>query len=313
MEVKYDVQKYITSVRMSSKKRILVEGRDDRSHVKNLLEVTLGANQIKIDTAENIKGDCNITKKNNRAKIEKIHMVCKSSPEHKNIYFLCDREFRDFDINDRIIDLMGQHKTEGNLSWTLGHSLENYFIDSEVVSGAYRYLTKSEYKTDAVLLFRNIIPSALKILATISLAASEVGKCSYPLGVIAWDDFKIEGNDLEFDVELWRDDEAHQILIDFKEAYRKYRPVVEISDNVVCARVCRGHTAIQLLQRVFSLCLFNAGCQYDEDLARKYASSFSKIKEGAVSTALCEAWLKAIENGNENYPINLLSSLNKES
>lgn len=224
---------------------------------------------------------------------------------------MCDREFRDFDINDRIVDLMGRHKTEGNLSWTLGHSLENYFIDSEVVSGAYRYLTKSEYKTDAVLLFRSILPSAIKIIATISLAASDVGKCSYPLGVIAWDNFKIKGGDLEFDVELWRDDEAHKILIDFKEAYRKFRPVVEMSDDVVCARVCRGHTAMQLLQRVFSLCLFNAGCQYDEDLARKYASSFSKIKEGAVSTALCEAWLMAIENGNDNYPINLVSSLNQ--
>lgn len=89
MEVKYDVQKYITSVRMSSKKRILVEGRDDRSHVKNLLEVTLGENQIKIDTAENIKGDCNITKKNNRAKIEKIHMIFVNRHQNIGMFIFC--------------------------------------------------------------------------------------------------------------------------------------------------------------------------------------------------------------------------------
>jgi hypothetical protein len=98
MEVKYDVPKYIASVRMSSKKRILVEGKDDKAHIKNLLNVTLGSNRIKIDTAENIKGDCRVTSKNNRAKIEKIHSFCEASNEHNNLYFLCDCMFRPIPI-----------------------------------------------------------------------------------------------------------------------------------------------------------------------------------------------------------------------
>lgn len=309
MEVKYDVPKYIASVRMSSKKRILVEGRDDKSHIKNLLGVTIGNNRIKIDTAENIKGDCGVTAKNNRAKIEKIHSACKSSSEHSNLYFLCDRELQEFDIGDQLIDLMQEHKTDGNLSWTLGHSLENYFIESELILDAYRYLTSSEYKGDATIIFKGLLPSALKEIATISLAAKDIGKCSYPLGVIGWEDFNIKNGVLEFNIDSWRENENTPILVNFKAAYRKYQPIVEASDKIICARICRGHTAMQLLQRVFSLCLFNAGYQQDEELAKKCAADFSRLKESAVSTALCEAWLKTIQSGSSNYPVNLVASV----
>ncbi len=309
MEVKYDVPKYIASVRMSSKKRILVEGKDDKAHIKNLLNVTLGSNRIKIDTAENIKGDCRVTSKNNRAKIEKIHSFCEASNEHNNLYFLCDREFKEFEVCAQVTDLMKTHKNEGNLSWTIGHSLENYFIESELILDAYRYLTNSEYKSEASNIFRSILPSALKIIAVISLAAKELNKCSYPLGVIGWNDFSIKSESLEFDIDFWKQSETQQILSDFKEAYKKYLPIVEASDEFIYARIARGHTAMQLLQRVFALCLFNAAEQHDETLAKKSASDFSKLKESALSAALCEAWLKSVESGSENYPINLIDSV----
>lgn len=309
MEVKNDVPKYIASVRMSSRKRILVEGRDDRSHIKNLLDVIIGNNRIKIDTAENIKGDCKITARNNRAKIEKIYAACKSSNKHSNLYFLCDREFKEFHISEQVTDLMNGHKTEGNLSWTIGHSLENYFIEPELISDAYRYLTSSEYKSDAALKFKELLPSALKIIAAISLAAKDIGKCSYPLGVIGWEDFDINAGLLELNIDSLGSGDTPDILVNFKAAYRKYQPIVEASDEVIYAKICRGHTAMQLLQRVFALCLFRAGFQQDENLAQKSASDFSKLKESTVSTALCEAWLKTIKSGSGNYPVNLVSSL----
>ncbi len=43
MNLKYDISNYIASVKMSSKKRILVEGRNDKSHISNLLDVLLVA------------------------------------------------------------------------------------------------------------------------------------------------------------------------------------------------------------------------------------------------------------------------------
>lgn len=69
MEVKYDISQYITNVKMSSKKRVLVEGRDDKSHITNLLNITVSKHKIKIDTAENIRGDCQVTKKTTELKL----------------------------------------------------------------------------------------------------------------------------------------------------------------------------------------------------------------------------------------------------
>lgn len=309
MAVKYDVPKYLASIRMSSKRRILVEGKDDKSHIKNLLDVKLGRHKIKVDTAENIKGNCRITAKNNRKKIEHIHKTCQSSPGHKNLYFLCDREFREFQLSDQVVDLMPEHKIEGNLSWTLGHSLENYFIEPALIADAYRYLTDSEYKSDAIKLFRKIFPSALIIIATISLAAKKIKKCSYPQGVIFWDHFTIDEGELRFDTDHWRADESNKTLDQFKLAYRNSKPILEASESGVHTRFCRGHTAMQLLQRVFSLCLFHAGCRHDQGIAEKCASNFSQLKESAISTALGEAWLKSIKAGSTNYPTHLISAV----
>ncbi|KZN50929.1 DUF4435 domain-containing protein [Pseudoalteromonas luteoviolacea] len=308
MEPKNDISKYITSVKMSSKKRILVEGADDKDHISNLLNV-LGKNKIKIDSAERIKGDCKHTSKNNRAKIEKIFNICKDSVKHSNLYYLCDREFKAFNVEEKIVDMMVDHKTDRNLSWTIGHSLENYFIEPDLIANAYRYLTSSEYKNNAAENFKSLLPSALRMIATITLAAREINKCSYPLGVIRWDDFEIIANEVTLNINVWRANENHEILSRFKEAFNKYKPVVESSDISVLSRVCRGHTAMQLLQRIFALCLFQAGSKQDENLAKKAAVDFSKIKEKNVSTALCESWLKTIADGSPNYPSNLILSV----
>ena len=307
MEVKYDLPKYVASVRMSSKKRILVEGRDDKSHIKNLLDKKIDGHRIKVDTAENIKGDCKITAKNNRAKLEKIHDVCSTSEEHKNLYFLCDREFMDFNVSDKVEDLMPDHKTNGNLSWTIGHSFENYFIEQNLVSDAFRYLTSSEFKNDAAGLFEKYLPSTLKLIAISSLAAKEIEKSSYPLGVISWDDFEFDDENIFLDLDSWRAKESDAMTIAFKEAFRKYQPVIEATDFKVYARICRGHTAIKLLQRAFSACLYLAGRASDADLANKSAVDFSKFKESTISTALCESWLRAVDGGSDNYPINLVT------
>jgi len=114
MDLKYDIGKYITKTKMSSKKRILVEGRDDKAHIKNLIDVLHKGHRVKIDTAESIKGISTETNRNNRAKIDTIHQRCKDSTDHHNLFFLCDREFLKFEIKDQVVDLMLDHETDGN-------------------------------------------------------------------------------------------------------------------------------------------------------------------------------------------------------
>lgn len=204
---------------------------------------------------------------------------------------------------------MQEHKADGNLSWTIGHSFENYFIESAIIVDAYRYLTESEFKMAAASLFKKTMPSALKIIATISLAAKDISNYSYPLGVISWEHFSINNEEVIFDIDKWRDSEQNDILTRFKTAYKKYQPIIDASNSVIYARICRGHTAMQLLQRVFAQCLFHVGQQTDTKLASKSAEDFSKIKERLISGALGEAWLKTIQAGSLNYPTNLVESI----
>jgi len=309
MSLKYDIPNYIASVKMSSKKRILVEGRDDRSHIKNLLNVTSKGHKVKVDTAENIKGDCAITGKNNRAKIEKVHEATKQSSAHQNLYFLCDREFLRFEITEHINDLMSEHEVDGNLNWTIGHSLENYFIKEDIVCRAYRFLCGSEYKNDAEDIYKTVFSSVLKIIAAVTLAAKAIGKCSYPGGTISWEDFNINEGILTFDIEKWKLNKNNQIAENFYEAYKNNFTIVEKSNVLIWSRIGRGHTAMLLLQRAFSTCLNEVAKIDDVNLATKLANDFSKIKESSLAGALCESWLHDVDTGQAIYPEKLVSSV----
>jgi len=309
MELKYDISNYIASVKMSSKKRILVEGRGDKSHISNLLDVLLDDHKIKIDTAENIKGDCTRTAKNNRAKIEKIHGSTKSSNNHDNLFYLCDREFVKFDIGEKITDLMTEHECDGNLSWTIGHSLENYFITDDLVCTAYRFLCVSEYKTRAENIYKRLFPSALRLIAAITLAAKKIEKCTYPSGTIGWQDFSIVDEEVHIDIDEWKARKNNENASRFHREFKTYIPIVSETDELICSRICRGHTAMLMLQRVFSACLYFVIKSDDEALAEKVAGDFSRIKEGALAGALSEAWIQSVKDGKAIYPENLVGSV----
>ncbi len=294
---------------MSSKKRILVEGRDDKSHVKNLLDVLHGGHKVKIDTAEDIKGICKVTASNNKAKIEAVFRRCKESTTHKNLYYLCDREYVNFEIGTKIVDLMPEHTLNGNLALTIGHSIENYFFTEDLLCEAYRYHCGSAYKSDAVVLFRKILPSAIKIVAISALAAKDIGRASFPLGVIGWQDFSFDNDKIYFNFTSWNSKNKTEIAVNFYESYLKISPIVEQTDEVICSRICRGHTAMLLLQRIFSACLHQVIKDKDKLLAENDAKLFSIIKEKNLSNALCESWIKQAKDGQSVYPRELIASV----
>lgn len=309
MDLKYDIPNYVASVKMSSKKRILVEGKDDKSHIKNLLNVTSKGHKVKVDTAENLKGDCAITAKNNRAKIEKIHGITKQSSNHENLHFLCDREFFRFEVTDHINDLMSETEVDGNLNWTIGHSLENYFIKEDIVCRAYRFLCGSEYKDAAEDMYRKVFSSALKFIATATLAAKAIEKCSFPAGTISWHNFSINSDKLVFNIDEWKSSNNNQVAEGFYTEYKKYLPIVDKSNILICSRICRGHTAMVLLQRTFSVCLNEVAKTDDAVLSSKLAGGFSKIKESVLASALCESWLQGVNDGKAVYPERLINSV----
>lgn len=308
MKLKYDIPKYIAKIKMSSKKTILVEGKDDKDHMSNLLE-TLGSNNARIDSVEQITGTCRATSKNNRAKIEKIHSECHKIAECNNLYYLCDREFSMFSITDTIADEIVEHTLNNNMSLTSGHSMENYFFKQEILSNAYRYLCGNEFKTDAINIFSEIIDESFQLIAAITLSAKELGKCSYPTGVISWDNFLIEDEGISLDLSTSEHYQT-EIMGDFLKKFTHYLEITKNSDSLVCSKLCRGHTGIILLQRIFAACLCKAILnKEDGNVAKKESENFSKIKESQLSSALAESWVRYVRDGGADYPIKLVEAV----
>lgn len=302
MELKYNIPKYIAQTKMSAKKRVLVEGKDDKAHFKNLLDMVAHGHKVRIDTAENIKGDCTKTNKNNRAKIDKIHAQCNALSSHRNLHYLCDREYYKFEIEEQIADFMVAHESTGNLTWTLGHSIENYFFTTEILCDAYRYLCGSEYKSSAISVFSGSLNSGLKIISAITLAARDMGMSGFPAGHIFWNHLTIENQSVYFDVGVWANESKSDAAQDFEKAYKSYLSIVEQSDTLICSRICRGHTAMLLLQRLFASCIYLVTTLHNEEMAYKDANNFSKIKEVNVANALCESWVRFAKVGKASYP-----------
>ncbi|VEJ54964.1 DUF4435 domain-containing protein [Pragia fontium] len=299
----YDVNSYITMLQMSSKQRVLVEGRSDRIHLKNLLSHFKMSRKTQIDTAQDIRGNSDKNKKCNRQKIEDIHALCH---EIKSTYFLCDREFREFNITDKIDDNLKTHFQRNQLFWTLGHSLENYFFEIDILSDAYSYLSFSEYKSEAISKFEQILPSAFLIIAAISLSAMECKSASYPMGIIKWNNFILKENTVSLDEKIIYDNDINRSFI---SSLNKFLPIMIKSNPIDCSRLCRGHTGIIMLQRLFSACLYETAREHNEDIALEYATRFNNLSEENVSCALSESWSRQVKAQQAQYPEPLINRL----
>lgn len=305
-ECSYSLDSYVTLINMSTKKRLLVEGRSDRVHLTNLLNEIGSTNKIKIDTARDLRGVDQKTSKNNRAKIE---YVSSRVGNKDNIYFLCDREFREFivNVNDQAYDNLPEHYNDKSMFWTLGHSLENYFFSIDVLIDAFKYLCFSEYKSGAIEKFKSSIDTCFQIIASITMAAKDMDKSTYPLSVIKWIDFSFDGNELRLksydEVSCERNglnEQLFSLINTYSNAMRK-------TDYVTNSRISRGHTGVIILQRVFAACLYEVGRNDNEVTAREYANEFSSLAEKNISTALSESWSRKVTTKEVQYPEMLIS------
>lgn len=300
MELKYDISKFIAASKMSSKVRVLVEGKDDRGYILNLLRILAPKARLKVDIAVDILGDCKLTASNNRAKIEKIHGHCKGDESYRRLFFLCDREFRNFVINGLVEDKSVDHEVDGNMSWTLGHSIENYFLSPNMLSEGFLFLSGSGSKRQALNLFCSVFEDSLKKIAAVTLAAKVLECANYPANLIRWDDISIEGEVVKFGLE--KKHPENPFMKNFILKYEELLSVAELTNTATCERFCRGHTAVVMLQRLFAACLYFVAKNNDEEMARYDANLFNNVPESSISNALSEAWIRRVQEGLAHYP-----------
>ncbi|MNV32694.1 hypothetical protein D3C71_1240380 [compost metagenome] len=98
-----------------------------------------------------------------------------------------------------------------------------------------------------------------------------------------------------------------QFAARFAETYSECLAIANATDVVICARFCRGHTAVVLLQRVFAACLLQVGKGKDLEQAEYDAALFVNVSENNISSALSESWVRSVSSGNAMYPTSLLN------
>jgi len=309
-DLAYTVESYLAAIAISTKKRVLVEGRYDRQHLNNLLSVIAPKNKIHIDAAQYIKSNDQKISKNNRLKVEFIHEGAMARGI-TSVSFLCDREFRAFSINESINDELNGHYIQDRLHWTYGHSMENYFFNKEILVDAYKFLFSGEEKNSVFKLFEDSLESAFVLLAAVTLASKEMDRLTFPLSIINWKDFIVneEGASLKvYDALTWNVNDTNK---KFHESFLKYLSITKSSTPVICARISRGHTAMVILQRIFSACIYHASFEINPKLAEEGANKFSNISEESLANALSESWVRKIDRSQMNYPVSLFDDMIK--
>ena len=143
----YNIEEYqLITGEISNRKRLIVEGKTDKRFFKVLLDEFLRTSNnyskidiedIDIDDIETFLTNNNDLKSyisgavRNRKKIEYVHENVKNSPRYDNLIFFLDREFDNFIISytQEIKDEINEHKVDGALILSRGHSIENYLFD----------------------------------------------------------------------------------------------------------------------------------------------------------------------------------------
>lgn len=312
MSLELSLEQYITSVKMSKKCRILVEGKDDKAHFTNLLHIKIGdksKRKVKVDTAEQLKSESRKTAKCNKAQIEEIYARTKGDKQYDNLFLLCDREFTNFEVDEYISEQIDTSIANSNFYLTEGHSFENYFFLEDVLINAFNYLTSYEFKNEAIDLLRNNFDEIFNIVSNISLTARDIEKANYPNGHINWDNFSISNNRISFSIEDWFLDQNDVYCERFKSIYSNYREVVSKTDPSICIKISRSHTAIVMLKRIFAFCLYVVGKAEDENEARREANRFKGLSEAQISASLSQSWFDSLTKGSQNYPVDLISKI----
>lgn len=312
MSLELSLEQYITSVKMSKKCRILVEGKNDKAHFTNLLHLKIddkAKRKVKIDTAEQLKGESRKTAKCNRAQIEEIYERTKGDKQYDNLFLLCDREFKNFDIGDYISEQIDTSIANSNFYLTEGHSFENYFFLEDILVNAFSYLTSYEFKNEAIDLFKNNFDEIFNIVSNISLTAKAIEIAKYPNGHIKWNNFSISDNCISFSIENWVLNQNDVYCEKFKSIYSNNREVVSKTHQSICIKISRSHTSIAMLQRIFAFCLYVVGREEDEVEALKETNIFVGLSEEHISAALSQSWFDSLAKGSQNYPVDLVSSI----
>jgi len=158
---KYSIDGYIINIKnFRSGKTLLVEGPSDRL-ILSQLDIKVRCEEsppLIIDTPDIFQVDTPAI--GNRERVELVHG--KLLDADTTFAALVDREYRDFDIENTLLDSLGRHQVvNGTLFWTRGHSIENYLFTYDRILGCmhdlYAEQLNFDLRTELLTVFNSLV------------------------------------------------------------------------------------------------------------------------------------------------------------
>lgn len=334
--------KYKLQLEFSHKVHLLVEGKTEKILFQRLLEEIfdktnqkLSRDDIFIDSAELLTGFTDFkTKLGNREKIELVYQKLEDESCASKLVGFVDREFRDFDISEIIQDKLSEHKVQGRLVWSRGHSVENYFFDFSILRYTLRILSITEWLNDALEIFENLVFSTIRLACATSLAAKDSKYINAVQNSVNWQIVEIKDLNVSLQIDDWKKSLLKSQKLDYErvekivERYTYWRSIIETTDFNVVRWTCHGHIGMNTIWAVYIRCVYEVCCRkFQVDLAQasqEYANIEKIRKEAAfkeadqlhkkiqkdIITHICGGhWASKIIGNQFDYPLKVLTLL----
>ena len=304
---KFDKESYLSYVEMSSKSRLLVEGYSDKTALSFAIS-HLKYDDIDIDTAEDLISFNYIL--GNRQKVEVISQEINDKTSINNFIGFVDREFRRFDVNDKITSEILTHYKSDNLFWTFGHSIENYTFSKKIIAKSLQYLTNSPNAPKAIESYTNIFPNVLILSTALTLTLYEKDfELSRVISLLEWNIFEISGDEINIDLKKFdsglkqrgfSEDERKNII----DEYLTSLSIVKSSDQNSIKCFCHGHTGIRIIKLTFARCLNDF-----LDEGENVNSVFLNISDKHLFNTLINVYYEIIEHNGTGFPSLIIDTL----
>ncbi|CAN5640045.1 hypothetical protein BH09CHL1_BH09CHL1_21050 [soil metagenome] len=305
----YNVRSYRLIVQMSSLKRLLVEGRDDRIALRCLVDAILGSDsEVVIDIAEMISTD-GLSARGNREKVEAICSEIRNHTQNNRPFSgFVDREYREFDT-DNILDLAPAPHSERFLSRSRGHSIENYWFSFDIFREALKAIAVTPHFPEAIRLFESRFESSLKLACAASLAANELGMHDAIRRGIGWECLEVSNDGFDVDDALFKSQLIQRMSTttamasSISSTVRKWYHQAAKADVDAARWISHGHIGLSVLWACYAASVFHVSNSSEE------ARAVYALAEGPRSNACANAWSRSAAAGNAAAPWELITAI----
>jgi hypothetical protein len=227
-----------------------------------------------------------------------------------------DREFREFDLESEIQDLVGKHNIIDRLVWSRGHSIENYFFDFAVLARPLRHHSVTLYYRDALDLFQQNIEQILREVCAIGLAGWKCKSLKHVRSSVAdWNIVERSASGFSINTEKWMDffikerNMRYEDALNLKEAYQEWSMKVSGIDFNIVRWLCDGHTGLAFIWAAFARCVFEASKKSDQGDPRKEASKVLRADKTVRFNVCASEWASQVVKQSCEYPEDIFAIL----